>query len=227
MGQVIQIAIDGPSGAGKSTIARRAAEALGIDYIDTGAMYRAFACKMLDRGVSLADREGILAMLPSTDIGFDRGETILDGQVVSHRIRTPEISKLASDVSALPEVREKLVALQREMGRVKSVIMDGRDIGTNVFPKAPFKFFVTAAPEERARRRWKELQDKGQEVSLSEVEKDMAERDKNDSTRAVNPLRKAEDAVELDTTNLSVEEATGIILNAVRETLNPAGSQSR
>lgn len=217
MGQVIQIAVDGPSGAGKSTIAKRAAEVLGIDYIDTGAMYRAFAFKMIEKGITIDNREGIQGILPSTEIDFSKGETILDGKIISQQIRTPEISKLASDVSALPEVREKLVALQREMGRIKSVIMDGRDIGTNVFPNAPFKFYLTATLEERARRRWKELQEKGQPVSMAEVEKDMAERDRNDSTRTLNPLRKAEDAIELDTTTLSVDEVTEIILNTVRD----------
>src|SRR5690554_1038143 len=138
MGKIFRIAIDGPSGAGKSTIAKRLALELAIDYIDTGAMYRAVAYKMMSEGISVDEVEKIKSLLESTHIDFSKGETILDGEIISDKIRTPEISELASDVSALPVVREKLVKLQREMGKRKSVVMDGRDIGTNVFPDAEF-----------------------------------------------------------------------------------------
>ena len=139
---IFQIAIDGPSGAGKSTIAKKVAEVLEIDYIDTGAMYRAVGYKMISEGIRLSDREALKNMLLKTYIDFKKGETILDGVAISEKIRTPGVTKLASDASALPEVREKLVAMQREMGEKRSVIMDGRDIGTNVFPKARYKFFL-------------------------------------------------------------------------------------
>mgnify|MGYP000856623376 CR=1 FL=1 len=215
MENVFQIAIDGPSGAGKSTIAKELAKALSIDYIDTGAMYRAVAYKMLQEGIDLSDKDAIKEMLNTTGINFSKGETVLDGNVISDRIRTPEISRLASNVSAFPEVREKLVDSQRDMGRSKSVIMDGRDIGTNVFPKAKFKFFLTASVEERARRRWQELKEKGQPMDLSQVVADIEERDRNDSMRTLNPLRKAEDAVVLDTTGFSIEEVTAFILKMI------------
>ena len=190
MTQAYQIAIDGPSGAGKSSVAKKLAAKLNIDYIDTGAMYRAVAYKMLREGIGIEDREALKAMLENIHIDFSRGETILDDEVISEKIRTPEISKLASDASALPEVREKLVSLQRAMGESKSVVMDGRDIGTVVFPKAKYKFFLTATVKERAKRRWLELREKGLDVELDDVEADIIQRDHNDSTRALNPLRK-------------------------------------
>ena len=212
----IRIAIDGPSGAGKSTIAKNVARILRIDYIDTGAMYRAIGYKIQQSNIALNDREALKRILLNTEIDFVEGDIILDGAIVNDRIRTPEISKMASDVSALSEVREKLVALQRNMGQRKSVVMDGRDIGTNVLRDAEFKFFVTASPAERARRRWLELTAKGEPAELEQVEEDIIQRDHNDSTRALNPLRKAEDAVELDTTGLSIEEVTQKILEVVK-----------
>lgn len=217
MAQVFHIAIDGPSGAGKSTIAKMLAAALNIDYIDTGAMYRAVGYKMLREGISLDQRDALKAMLDRTHIDFRQGDTILDGEVISQAIRTPEISKMASDASAFPEVREKLVALQRAMGEEKSVIMDGRDIGTNVFPNAKYKFYLTATVSERARRRWLELKEKGQEAELADVEADIIARDHNDTVRALNPLRKAEDAIEIDTTNMNGEQVTQFILNYINK----------
>lgn len=217
MAQVFQIAIDGPSGAGKSTIAKMLAAALNIDYIDTGAMYRAVGYKMLREGISLDQRDALKAMLDRTHIDFRQGDTILDGEVISQAIRTPEISKMASDASAFPEVREKLVALQRAMGEEKSVIMDGRDIGTNVFPNAKYKFYLTATVSERARRRWLELKEKGQEAELADVEADIIARDHNDTVRALYPLRKAEDAIEIDTTNMNGEQVTQFILNYINK----------
>lgn len=215
MTQAYQIAIDGPSGAGKSSVAKKLAARLNIDYIDTGAMYRAVAYKMLREGIGIEDREALKAMLENIHIDFSRGETILDDEVISEKIRTPEISKLASDASALPEVREKLVSLQRAMGESKSVVMDGRDIGTLVFPKAKYKFFLTATVKERAKRRWLELREKGLDVELDDVEADIIQRDHNDSTRALNPLRKAEDAIEIDTTAMNLEQVTQHILSYI------------
>jgi cytidylate kinase len=215
MTQAYQIAIDGPSGAGKSSVAKKLAARLNIDYIDTGAMYRAVAYKMLREGIGIEDREALKAMLENIHIDFSRGETILDDEVISEKIRTPEISKLASDASALPEVREKLVSLQRAMGESKSVVMDGRDIGTVVFPKAKYKFFLTATVKERAKRRWLGLREKGLDVELDDVEADIIQRDHNDSTRALNPLRKAEDAIEIDTTAMNLEQVTQHILSYI------------
>ncbi len=208
---MFRIAIDGPSGAGKSTIARRLASRLGIDYIDTGAMYRAVGYKMLKNGIALDDRDGVRQLLDHTEIDFSDGKILLDGQDVSSLIRTPEISAQASACSALGDVRVKLVELQRNMGSKKSVVMDGRDIGTNVFPDAEYKFFITADAEERAKRRYLELRESGQEVELAQILTDIRKRDHDDSTRAINPLRKAEDAIEVDTTHMSIEEVTEFI----------------
>ena len=210
-----RIAIDGPSGAGKSTIAKRVAKLMEIDYIDTGAMYRAIGYKILQNNIRLDDQEALARLLAQTEIDFSSGNIILDGEIVNDRIRTPEVSKMASDCSALPEVREKLVALQKKMGQVKSVVMDGRDIGTNVLTDAEFKFFMTASSAERAHRRWLELE-KGENVDLAQVEADIIQRDHNDSTRKLNPLKKADDAIELDTTGMTIEEVTEKILEVVK-----------
>ena len=212
----LRIAIDGPSGAGKSTIAKKVAEDLSIDYIDTGAMYRAIAYKILENHIGLEQKEELEALLSHTEVDLQRTKVLLDGKDISDQIRTPQISKMASDCSALPQVREKLVSLQRKMAQEKSVIMDGRDIGTNVLVDAEFKFFLTATVEERARRRYKELMEKGQEVSLEQVEEDIRKRDHNDSTRKLNPLRKAEDAIEIDSTLMSIDEVAEKILSIVR-----------
>ena len=212
----MRIAIDGPGGAGKSTIAKIVAKELGIDYIDTGAMYRAFAYKMKEKGIDPGNLESIKEMLKVTEIDFSCGDILLDGETVNDQIRMPEISKLASDCSALAPVREKLVALQREMGRRKSIIMDGRDIGTNVLTDAEFKFYMTASKEERAHRRHSELLVKGQEISFEDVLNDITIRDHNDMTRKLNPLKKADDAVELDTTEMTIEEVCKFILDRVK-----------
>ena len=212
MDNFFKIAIDGPSGAGKSTIAKAVAKKLGIDYIDTGAMYRAIGYKMREEGIEADDRRGLAHMLDNTEIDFAHGDIILDGTVVNDKIRTPDISQRASVCSAIPEVREKLVQLQRAMGAKKSVIMDGRDIATNVLKDAQYKFFLTASPEERAERRYKELLEKGEDVTFDEVLADIKKRDHNDMTRKLNPLRKADDALEVDTTGLSIEEVIDHIL---------------
>ena len=217
--EILRIAIDGPSGAGKSTIAKIVAEKMGINYIDTGAMYRAIGLKMMTEGVSREDTEEAAAarqeVLDRTEIDFDRGVITLDGEDVSGKIRTPEISIAASDYSKFPEVRSKLVAIQREIGHRKSVVMDGRDIGTNVFTDAQYKFFLTATPEERARRRVKELNEKGEDVSYEATLEDIKQRDYNDTHRKLNPLAKADDAIEVDTTAMSIDEVVSTILGSI------------
>ena len=211
---MLRVAIDGPGGAGKSTIAKLLAKELKLDYIDTGAMYRAVALKMTRLGIP-ADEEQVEAALADTAIDFDHGNIYLDGEEVNEAIRTPEMGGLASLYSALGCVRRKLVERQKEMGQTKDCIMDGRDIGTNVLPHAEFKFFLTATAEERAMRRYKELVEKGQDVDYEKILADINERDYNDSHRALDPLRKADDAIEVDTTHMTIEEVivalTGII----------------
>ena len=213
---MISIAIDGPAGAGKSTIAKQVARALDIDYIDTGAMYRAVGYKLIRDNVDMYDEDALLAMLEATDIDFSGGKTILDGEDISDRIRTQEISRKASECSALAPVRAKLVELQKKMGSTKSVIMDGRDIGTVVLKDAELKIYLTASAEERAERRYKELLLKGEDISYEKVLADMQERDYNDMHREITPLRKADDAIELDTTGMSIDEVTEYILRKVK-----------
>ena len=211
----MRIAIDGPSGAGKSTIAKEVAKILEFDYIDTGAMYRAVGYKMMQSQVTLKDTIALKKLLDETTIDFHKGRTLLDGEDVSDYIRTPAVSLMASDCSALPVVREKLVELQRELGKQKSVVMDGRDIGTNVFPDAEIKFFVTATAEERAKRRYLELLAKGETVEYQAVLSDMKIRDYNDSTRSLHPLKQAEDAILLDTTHMTIEEVIAKIMEEI------------
>ncbi|MBR3624315.1 MAG: (d)CMP kinase [Selenomonadaceae bacterium] len=205
----IVVAIDGPAGAGKSTVSQMAAKKLGFTYIDTGAMYRAVAWKALQKKVEITD-EVILSVLPDIEItlSYKDGKTkvFVGEREVTEEIRTPEINKIVSKVAALPKVREKLTELQRKMGEKGNVLMDGRDIGTFVFPNAEVKIFLTASVEERARRRYEELKLKGFDVDLKEIEKDIEKRDKLDSERETAPLKQAEDAVLLDTTGLSIDE---------------------
>lgn len=217
MAEILRIAVDGPSGAGKSTIAKAIAKKLDIDYIDTGAMYRAVGYKMLRENVALSDIDALQNMLDSTEIDFSQGNIYLDGEIVNDFIRTPEISKQASDCSAIGIVRKKLVDLQQKMGETKSVIMDGRDIGTVVFPDAEYKFFITASPEERAKRRYEELIAKGQDVNYEQVLTDLNTRDHNDSTREITPLRKADDAVEVDTTAMNIDEVVAFVCNLMNK----------
>lgn len=215
MSQIFQIAIDGPSGAGKSTIAKRVAEELAIDYIDTGAMYRAVGLKMLRLDMQMEENDSLLQMLGSTDVDFSEGKVYLDGEDVSGLIRTQEVSKAASDCSAFASVRRKLVELQQAMGKRKSVIMDGRDIGTVVLKDAEYKFYLTATAEERAMRRFKELQGKGSEDTYEKVLEDVNRRDYNDMHREVDPLRQADDAVLIDSTDMSIEEVVDFVIEAV------------
>ena len=211
------IAVDGPSGAGKSTVAKLLAKELGIEYIDTGAMYRAIALKAVRSGVDTEDGTALSAFLDGTDVDLAGTQVLLDGEDVSGMIRTEEVSMAASRVSSLPAVRQKLVALQRDMGARKSVVMDGRDIGSNVFPGAEYKFFITASPEVRAERRMKELIERGEEAVFEDVLADIEKRDWDDSHRALNPLVQTEDAVLVDTDELEIEEVLETVKGRLAE----------
>ncbi len=218
------VAIDGPSGAGKSTLARRAAEALGFLYVDTGAIYRTVALACRRHGVSPERPEQVAALLPRLRIDLDYGadgaqRMLLDGEDVSEQIRTPEISMLTSQVSALPEVRAFLLEKQRQLARDHNVIMDGRDIGTVVLPQATVKIYLTAAAEARAQRRCGELRAKGEDISYEEVLREVQARDANDSGRKVSPLRRADDARLVDTTLLDLDQSLEVLLSVIREGL--------
>jgi len=205
------IAIDGPSGVGKSTTAKRLAQELGWDYLDTGAMYRACALAFKRAGLDLADRNEVERLLAGLDIQQRGAREFLGGEDVSEAIRTPEISSLASWVSADPRVRQVLVAQQQRIGRAGGWVVDGRDIGTVVFPDACCKIFLTASVAARAERRFKELQEKGTPQPLEEVTADIQRRDLADSTRAVSPLRRADDAAELDSSRLTPDQVVAWI----------------
>ena len=219
------IAIDGPAASGKSTTAQLLAKKLGYLYIDTGAMYRACALKAKKMGIDINDEESIRNLLDFIDIQIEndnsKNRILLDGEDVSEDIRADDISSLASAISAIPAVRYKMVELQRKMGEKGSVILDGRDIGTFVFPDAEVKFFLTASPEIRAKRRWLEQKQKGIDKNFSEVLADLVKRDNNDSQRALENIKKAEYAIEIDTSNMTIEEQTEtlykIILSKLEE----------
>lgn len=215
------IAIDGPAGAGKSTIAKIVSKSLGIVYLDTGAMYRAVALKAINYKIDSKDKEKITELVKDIDIEIDYSgneqQIFLDEKNVTGKIRTPEVSIGASNVAAVPEVRIRMVELQRKIAEKSRVVMDGRDIGTYVLPNAQFKFFLTASINERARRRYIEQISKGMEnLTFEEVLKDIEYRDKNDSSREFAPLSKAVDAVEIDTTNLTIEQVAEEILLHVK-----------
>ena len=213
------VAIDGPAGAGKSTVAQLAAKELGYTYIDTGAMYRAVAWKVLQQGGEVTD-EKILAGIPDIDVdlSYENGKTTVrvDGQDVTGEIRTPEVSHIVSQVAALGPVREKMVDLQRKMAERGGVLMDGRDIATNVLPGADVKIYLTASIAERANRRYKELREKGLAVDLADIEHDIAARDKADMEREISPLVQAEDATLLDTTGMTIPEVVARIIGMCR-----------
>ena len=213
------IAIDGPAASGKSTTAQLLAEKLGYVYIDTGAMYRACALKAKKMGIDINDEESIRELLDDIDIRIEnhnsKNRIYLDGEDVSEDIRADDISALASAISAIPAVRYKMVELQRKMGEKGGVILDGRDIGTFVFPTAEVKFFLTASPEVRAKRRWLELKQKGVNKDFSEVLADLVKRDNKDSQRALAPLKKADDAIEVDTSNMTIEEQTDYLYQII------------
>ncbi|MBR2750899.1 MAG: (d)CMP kinase [Clostridiales bacterium] len=215
-----QIAIDGPSGSGKSTMAKGVAGKLGILYLDTGAMYRACGLKALKLGISTKDQAAVEEMMKDIHIDITHEEGAqhvwLDGEDVSEEIRMPGVSVAASDVSAIPCVREAMVDLQRKISEGKNVILDGRDIGSKVFPDAKYKFFLVADAEERARRRLAELQAKGvTDQTFEDVLRDIKYRDHQDTTRASSPLVKVKDAVEIDTTHISIDDMINIVLERV------------
>lgn len=214
----ITIAIDGPAGAGKSTIAKIISDRLQISYIDTGAMYRAIALKVLEHRISFEDEHSIIHLLNKTSIDFANNHIILDGEIVDDKIRSNEVSNKVSYVAKMKEVRYTLVALQRKIAENKSMVMDGRDIGTVVLPNADFKFFVTASAEERGRRRYKELLSQNEnDIDLSKIIEEIKERDRIDSTRDIAPLKKSSDAIEIDTTNMTIEEAVDKIVRVINE----------
>ena len=215
------IAIDGPAGAGKSTIARRVAKALSFIYVDTGAMYRAMGLYFLRKGISPEDQEEIEKACEDIQVSitYENGEqqVLLNGENVSSEIRREEVGNMASQTSANSRVREKLVALQRELASRENVVMDGRDIGTQVLPNATVKIYLTASSRERAKRRYLELQEKGMAANLEEIEADIIERDHRDMTREISPLCQAEDAVLVDASYMTIAEVTEAVLKAFEE----------
>ena len=209
----IVMAVDGPAGAGKSTICRLAARKLGIEYIDTGAMYRAITLKIIRDSVELNNNEELEKLLEAADIYFVNGKVFLNGEDISEEIRMPYVNKKVSDVAAIEQVRIRLVDMQRKMAGKTSVIMDGRDIGTNVLKDANIKIYLTASVEERARRRFKESIEKNMNVSYEDIYRDIENRDRIDSSRKVNPLCIAEDAILLDTTSMNIDQVVEKIIN--------------
>lgn len=218
-----KIAIDGPAGAGKSTISKKVASALGFVYIDTGAMYRTVGLKAVRCGVDTNDEKGVIELLPSLDIDI-RHEGVeqhiyLDGENVSDKIRTPQISMAASNVSRIPAVRLAMVDMQRKLAQNHDVVMDGRDIASYVLPDAEIKIFLTASVDARAKRRYDELLEKGESVSFEDVKKEMIQRDTNDSTREFAPLTVADGAEVIDTSELTLSESIDKVIDYVRENI--------
>lgn len=215
------VAIDGPAGAGKSSVAKAVAKKLGFLYVDTGALYRAIALYLLEQGIDPADGPAVAAALPGIKIGLEdtpQGQGVFcNGKDVSGRIRTPEVSMATSTVAAIPAVRAFLLGLQRELAQKHDVLMDGRDIGTVVLPQAQLKIFLTASPEERARRRAAQLKRAGQPVDYSQVLADIRQRDQQDSTREIAPLKPADNAILLDNSSLTRDESVAKIVDLVRQ----------
>lgn len=222
-GDRLIIAIDGPSGAGKSTLAKRLAKELKFVYLDTGAMYRALALKVLRQGVDLADDARLEELIAGTEIDLQEKHgslaVLLDGENVADRIRTPEVSQMASKASALGVVRARMLELQRAMGKRGSVVAEGRDIGTVIFPEAEVKVFLDASVCERAQRRYDELKAAGRVVDLEETRREIEERDKRDSERDLAPLRKADDAMLIDSSSVDADEVAAIVLARIRNEL--------
>ncbi len=222
----LRIAVDGPAGSGKSTLARALAETLGYMYVDTGAMYRAVAHKAFQQGLDPArgeDQPRIIEIAAQMEFHFEwqDGEMKLhaDGEDVTDVIRTPDVERLSSPVSAIPQVREELVAAQKALGEVGGIVMDGRDIGTVVMPDADVKLYLVAAPEERARRRWRQLRERGTSRPFETVHMETVQRDQRDSSRSVSPLRPAEDAIVIDSTDMTQRDALERALAIVEEAL--------
>ncbi len=218
------IAIDGPSGAGKGTVARGVAARLGYRHVDTGAMYRAVAWKAVHEGIDIGDERAVAALGERATFDLEGGRAVIDGHDVARLIRTPEIDKAAAAVARHPAVRAALVRRQRELGQSGGIVMEGRDIGTVVFPDADVKIFLTASPEERARRRASDpAHAASQQAVLAEIATALAERDRSDSTRAVSPLLQSSDALAIDTTSMPIESVVAHILTVVRTKLESAG----
>lgn len=209
----ISIAIDGPAGSGKSTVAKRVAKEMNITYLDTGAMYRAVTYSVLKSGCDTTDQNGIALLLKDIQIDFVDGELHLNGENINEAIRMPEINQNVSAIASYQDVREKLVFLQQEIACNKSIVMDGRDIGTKVLPNATYKFFLTASIEERATRRYNEMIQKGMDVDKAQLIEEIRLRDYEDSNRKISPLKQADDAITIDTTEHSIEEVVSMILD--------------
>ena len=214
------IAIDGPAGSGKSTISKLLTKELGFVYLDTGAMYRLFTLKMLKEKISFSDSSKINELLEKLNINIENDRFYLDEKDVSEDIRKPDVAESVSKTATIKEVREKMVNLQREFSKSKDVILDGRDIGTVVFPNADLKIFLVADPKERAERRFNELQEQGENISLDNIYENILKRDRLDSTRENSPLKKANDAIEVDTTGKNIEEVKNLILSLYRNKKN-------
>lgn len=209
------IAVDGPAGAGKSTIAKLIADKLNINYIDTGAMYRAITYKCLQNNIDINNEKEVISIAKDCEIDFKDNNIYLNGEILKDEIRTMEVSNNVSNVAKIKEVRYLMVDVQRNIGKINSVILDGRDIGSYVFPNADYKFFLVATPEERGKRRYKELVNKGYYVNLEEIINDIIKRDEIDSNREFAPLVKADDAIEIDTTGKSINEVVQSVLSKI------------
>lgn len=221
----IAVAIDGPAGAGKSSVAKAVGKQFGLLYVDTGALYRTVGLAALRKGVNASSKAEVEALLKEISVEMDFSEdggqvVLLNGEDVSGLIRTPQVSMAASDISALPVVRKYLLGLQRDIAKTKNVIMDGRDIGTVVLPQAQVKIFLTASPESRAQRRYKELAEKGEKTTVKDVLRDVIKRDYNDTNRKAAPLRPAEDSILVDTTNLDFEGSVEAVAKIIRERIS-------
>lgn len=213
----MKIAIDGPAGSGKSTVAKILAKRLGFTYVDTGAMYRAVAWKLKQYNIDPNNPDALRQLLENTQFSISDSTLCMDGRRIGDEIRTPEISRLSSEVAKIAEVRHFLTEEQRRIAQKGDVIMEGRDIGTVVIPDADLKFFITATPEERARRRYEQLKRLGIEANYDRILNELVQRDQNDSSREIAPLKPAKDAIIIDTTNMTIDEVIDLLLRKVRD----------